>query len=230
MNMARLSASVALALGFAIVACRSSGSSSGNAAANSAAATASTTASVAHDATIPSVAAWAPASVEKRAAPKAPAREQAPACKAAPAGTKRVYDNANGNDCAMRGGAVQVIDTPELRAAGRHPVSICRDDDCTSDTSCGTDKICLCGKPGGSQADHNRCAFGNCTSDADCGGFACVETLALGIPSQPSGVSGVLGSYCRSKADTCNKDADCTGTTGARCIFAGGAFHCAMPR
>jgi hypothetical protein len=129
----------------------------------------------------------------------------------------------------MRGGRIEVVDSPELKAARRHPVSLCKDDDCTTDAACGADRVCACGTNG--REDHNRCVFGNCTRDADCAGFACVEDLALGIPSQPEGTFGVIGKYCRSAVDTCATDDQCSGVAnGEQCVFTDGAFRCAIPR
>jgi hypothetical protein len=148
------------------------------------------------------------------------------------AGVRRYYPrDSNGRGCIMRGGRSKVVDSEALKAAGRHPVTLCEDDDCTTDSHCGADRVCACA-PKDSQIpeEHKRCIFGNCTSDADCEGFACAEALALGIPVQPKDVDGVLGRYCRSSSDTCKADQTCANfEQGERCVFTGGAFHCRLP-
>jgi hypothetical protein len=58
--------------------------------------------------------------------------------------------------------------------------------------------------------DNNRCSYGNCRTDADCGsGLRC-------FTSQPvCGYQGELGHYCETPNDLCG--ADCG--TGKQCTF-----------
>jgi len=166
-----------------------------------------------------------------RSAPRAPTRANA-TCPAPKPGTTKVYASANGNDCIMRGGKPTAVDSAGRIAAHRHPASVCVDDDCTTDATCGADRVCACAGPDASTPEgHPRCIFGNCTSDADCDGFACVEATALGIPTRPSAALGVLGRYCRSRSDTCQNDAPCPNAQqGERCLFVDGAFRCHVAR
>lgn len=66
-------------------------------------------------------------------------------------------------------------------------------DECLLDAECPQGSLCACGE--GALA--NRCAPGNCRSDADCsGGFAC-ETSLAGFR------------YCRSSLDRCSQTQGC---------------------
>lgn len=171
---------------------------------------------------------WPGPPVQQKSAPRAPARTDAFKCAAPRPGTPRYYPrNHVAGDCVMRGGYDALEDSPALKAAGHHPVSLCKDTDCTTDAQCGADRVCACAPADGKDPEvHNRCIFGNCTSDTDCGGFACVETYALGIPTQPKEVHAVIGRYCRSANDTCTSDQACSTRQRERCIFVEGAFRC----
>jgi hypothetical protein len=161
-------------------------------------------------------------------APRASARSSSLRCPAAPKGSTRVYRHCNSSVvCEREGGHCELASgTPK----DRHPVSLCRDDDCTKDQDCTAGKVCACGTYDSKHPyDHNRCIWGNCTSDADCGGHTCAEAVGLNLASAPDGPSrtrGVFGRYCHSNLDRCLRDADC----GAKkCLFTGGAFRCASP-
>ncbi len=75
-------------------------------------------------------------------------------------------------------------------------------DGCLADADCGPNALCNCADLGRA----NRCGPGNCRSDADCNGAACVGVYS--------------GSFCATPRDRCHARADCKGTSPE------GAFMC----
>jgi hypothetical protein len=75
-------------------------------------------------------------------------------------------------------------------------------DVCQSDSDCKQGQRCECDREG-----PNYCLASNCDSDAECGGLACADA--------PS------GRFCRTKDDTCARDADCPPKSGflERCDY-----------
>ncbi|HJL14694.1 MAG TPA: hypothetical protein RMH99_03500 [Sandaracinaceae bacterium LLY-WYZ-13_1] len=97
----------------------------------------------------------------------------------------------------------------------------CSYDRCFADDDC-ADRggPCLCRGDGGGVASGgaNRCAAGNCRTDADCGpGGFCSPSLG-----DCGDYGGVQGYYCHTCEDECTDDADCADMEG---IF--GRGYCA---
>lgn len=94
----------------------------------------------------------------------------------------------------------------------------CSYDACTTDADCGG-QVCACGGAWGNDA--NACRRGNCAVDADCGeGGWCSPTF-----DECGDYSGVVAYYCRTEADTCLNDSDCTEMGGGYCMFSVEASH-----
>jgi hypothetical protein len=88
----------------------------------------------------------------------------------------------------------------------------CSYDGCTTDDDCGG-LVCACGGAWGNDA--NVCRRGNCAVDADCGdGGWCSPSF-----DDCGEYSGVVAYYCRTAADTCLNDSDCTEMPGGYCMF-----------
>lgn len=97
-------------------------------------------------------------------------------------------------------------------------------DECESDADCGQGRLCtgvgrvsLSGS--GSSRHGTQCLPAECTSPADCGGYAC------GVSFESCGV--IDGYHCRSAQDECYSDLDCDEImTG--CRYLDGRFRCAL--
>lgn len=78
----------------------------------------------------------------------------------------------------------------------------CSYDGCASDADCGANQACACRETVGGAS---RCVPANCHVDADCGsGAFCSPTL----DSTCGPITGVVGWFCHTAADTCSNDAD----------------------
>jgi hypothetical protein len=79
---------------------------------------------------------------------------------------------------------------------------------CASDADCGAGEICMCDGP------ESRCVAADCTTDADCDGWACArghEPSACGSP--PAFFA------CESPFDGCNAAAGCDPESCAACLY-----------
>ena len=89
----------------------------------------------------------------------------------------------------------------------------CTYDECTTDTSCGANKICECGASSGNEGrGPNVCLPSECLVDADCGadGFC-----SPSYDTTCGAYDGVAGYFCHRAAnectiDECVNDSDCT--------------------
>lgn len=81
----------------------------------------------------------------------------------------------------------------------------CAYDQCFTDDDCDKGRVCYC-----TPRDAARClSVGNCQVDADCGpGGYCSPSMG----SDCSGYHTIDGYHCRTPADTCVDDSDCTGS------------------
>ena len=103
----------------------------------------------------------------------------------------------------------------------------CTYDECTTDTSCGTGKICVCGASSGSEGrSPNVCLPSGCLVDSDCGpdGFC-----SPSYDTTCGAYDGVVGYFCHRAAaectvDECVNDSDCTGKSDGGF---GGTGYCA---
>jgi hypothetical protein len=99
----------------------------------------------------------------------------------------------------------------------------CLWDRCLRDSDCAAGSACSCYIPHPSQLiPANQCVPSACRVDTDCAGGICTST---------TGACGAsTGNHCRSCADTCITDTDCTGNpAGTNCLFvpAVGHWQCA---
>lgn len=79
----------------------------------------------------------------------------------------------------------------------------CTYDECFEDADCGSQQVCRCD---GGRFGNNACSIGDCAVDSDCGpGGWCSPTL-----SDCGKYFGIKGYYCRTAADECLNDSDCT--------------------
>ena len=96
-----------------------------------------------------------------------------------------------------------------LPSGGNAAGDYCTYDACSSDSDCGSGKVCVCGAaepPYGRAA--NTCVPGNCRVDSDCGAKGyCSPTEATSCGNR----SGIVGYYCHTAGDDCTNDGDCSG-------------------
>ena len=126
-----------------------------------------------------------------------PAGEAPGSCPPAPANG---LHRAQATTCAPTPPGSSTFANPD----GGSPDSCLTDNDCTSGGAC----ACNGATYGwGHSNQGNQCVAGNCRVDSDCGpGGFCSPTVDFGCGA----FYGVAGFYCRSCADTCTKDSDCT--------------------
>jgi hypothetical protein len=104
----------------------------------------------------------------------------------------------------------------------------CSYDECSTDTDCGANKLCVCGTgTGAGGRTGNTCLPSNCEVDSDCGtGGYCSPTY----DTTCGAYNGVVGFFCHRAADecgpdTCVNDSDCTQRDGG--VTQGGPGYCA---
>jgi hypothetical protein len=113
-------------------------------------------------------------------------------------------------DCQVDGGA-------GLPHCVRHA---CAADQCLDDTDCSGGAVCVCAIDAGFGLvlRLNRCVPSTCRVDADCPSELC--STGYGPCNSPTGYN------CRSAADTCCADDDCTGSgVPVSCNFAPETGH-----
>ncbi|HEY8375034.1 MAG TPA: ferritin-like domain-containing protein, partial [Nannocystis sp.] len=87
----------------------------------------------------------------------------------------------------------------------------CRCDySCKTDADCAPDQVCVCGGALG-DGRHAQCVPAHCRADAECGDGVC------GLSSYFNGCSTQVQLACRTAADACKNDGDCT--DGQHCVF-----------
>jgi hypothetical protein len=113
-------------------------------------------------------------------------------------------------------------DVPTTGAFAWHR-NVCTYDECFADSDCTAGAVCMCREfdpfehPG-----VNRCATGNCRTDADCNGNYC---------SLSHLENSVYGYYCHTREDECVDDTDCHTAEDESCGYDGsvGKWRCAVP-
>ncbi|WP_437743391.1 ferritin-like domain-containing protein [Sorangium sp. So ce1504] len=86
---------------------------------------------------------------------------------------------------------------------------------CESDAECGASEACVCKGTGALREQHSVCAKALCSVDADCPGSTC------GLSAYFNGCWEQVTLACRTKEDTCLRDADCRSSDenrGAACV------------
>lgn len=95
---------------------------------------------------------------------------------------------------------------------------------CAADSDCGPGQVCVSGGLLDYPHDHAFCAPATCTSNADCG-----ECGECGLGSFNDECEPTLQLGCRTEADNCRTDADCS-TPGFACLIdAAGSWTCQEP-
>ena len=93
---------------------------------------------------------------------------------------------------------------------------VCRYDECSQDSDCGSVGICSCRLK--SAFGVNVCHQGNCVVDGDCGVAGYCSPSALLFPNCMMGISpGSVGYFCHTPQDGCTDDEDCG--ESSTCLF-----------
>jgi len=93
----------------------------------------------------------------------------------------------------------------------------CSYDTCFDDDDCASDQLCSC--DGATYAGANTCVPANCRVNADCASDRCSPSYGCLLGGSPNGW------YCRTTADECVSDDDCTEYLDGRCAFSASAEH-----
>jgi len=93
----------------------------------------------------------------------------------------------------------------------------CSYDICFADDDCAGDQLCSC--DGASFSGANTCVPTNCRVNADCASGRCSPSYGCLLGGSPNGW------YCRTAADECSLDDDCTEYANGRCAFSASAEH-----
>lgn len=95
--------------------------------------------------------------------------------------------------------------------------AFCSYDDCFVDSDCASGQVCSC--DGAYFSGANVCVSANCRVSSDCTSGRCSPSYGCLEGGGPEGW------YCRTAADTCTADTDCTASLGGRCAYNSIAAH-----
>lgn len=87
----------------------------------------------------------------------------------------------------------------------------CSYDECFTDADCAANEVCSCDGDGPGGA--NVCVPSECHTNSDCTSGACSPSYGCLEGGGP------VGWYCRTAADLCDVDAECTAGIGGRCAY-----------